>query len=150
MAVIISNNNCACHYQVRWHLSTSPSSTISSSMKSTNFEGRKKRPKPSHSGLQKEVMSLYRNLLRTCHAKDNNIVQTESSTTKSKTIPIPFIQSLTDPSSSTFNMKQKFRKQSEEVSARDHARIEHHIRNGNKYIKMMKMGNVVGMMSSNR
>lgn len=58
------------------------------------------------------------------------------------------MQSLTDPTSSTCTLRQKFRAQSEQVSKRDHARIEHHIRQGEKYIKMMNMGGVVGMSSS--
>ncbi len=144
MAVVNNNYNCACH-QVRRHLLISASLSTNSNINSTSFEGRPEKPKPTHSGLQKEVISLYRNLLRTCHTKDIGL-QTHTST--STLIPVPFIQSLTDPSSSTFNMKQKFRKQSEKVSGRDHSRIEHHIRQGNKYIKMMKMGNVVGMSST--
>ena len=98
----------------------------------------KKRSQQTHSGLQKEVISLYRKLLRTCRAKD-----AENQLNKS-----PFIQSLRDPSTSSFSIRERFRKQAMEVSGRDHVRIEHHIRQGEKYIKMMNTHGVKSISSS--
>ena len=109
---LLRNSNSILRYAVNRKFS--PSSVVS---------------KPNHSGLQKQVIELYRKLLRTSYGKDASI---------------PFVICLTDESTSTFAVRQKFRRQSEEISKRDHARIEHHIRQGEKYIKIMNMGSVKG------
>ncbi len=96
------------------------------------------RPQGNLSGLQKQVLSLYRKLLRTCIHKDKGI-QTDAE---------PFIRLLMDSSTSTFAMRDKFRKQAIEVNRRDYSRIEHHIRQGEKYIKILNMGGVTGFSSS--
>lgn len=96
------------------------------------------RPKESRSGLQKQVISLYRQLLRTCRAKDS-ATQNDIN---------PFMHSLKDSSTSTFAIRKKFRNQAMEVRKRDIDRIEHHIRQGEKYMKMLKMGGVMGISSS--
>lgn len=88
------------------------------------------------SGLQKEVISLYRRLLRVSHKKDLTTAECKDSS---------FIIALNKSSTSSHAMKEKFRKQAAAVSRRDHARIEHHIRQGEKYIKMMQMGGVKGI-----
>lgn len=103
--------------------------------------GGKQRNKALHSGLQKEVIALYRKILRTCHAKDKS----------TKGAPdTPFLQSLSGTSTETTlsAMRTKFRKHSGELSSRDHLRIEHHIRQGKKYIKMLNMEGIVSMKSS--
>lgn len=102
---------------------------------STHIEVSQKIVKPK-SGLQKQVISLYRRLLRVSHDKDRATAKYEDSA---------FIQALHDSSSSSFAMKEKFRNQSGKLTKRDHARIEHHIRQGEKYIKMLRMGGVKGI-----
>ena len=132
-----SKSNPLCHHQYRQHQSSPV------------------RAKSVHSGLQKEVISLYRRLLRTCRVKD---LETQAGTGSSSdtsrmnknNITIPFLESLNHSSTSIFAMRQKFRKQCMEMSKRDHARIEHGIRQGEKYIKMMKMSGVRGISSSRK
>lgn len=102
--------------------------------------------KTAHSGLQKEVISLYRRLLRTCRVKDAEI----QAGSCSSNVSIPFLQSFNDSDTSIFAMRLKFRKECMEVSKRDHARIEHGIRQGEKYIKMMNMSGVRGISSSRK
>ena len=89
---------------------------------------------PKKSGLQKQVLGLYRNLLRTSHAKRPSAQQT-------------FPESLADPSSTVFAVKHKFRTKADSVSRRDVDRIEYYIRQGEKYIKTLDMNGVTGMRS---
>jgi hypothetical protein len=71
------------------------------------------RPRESRSGLQKQVISLYRQLLRTCRAKDT---ATQNDTN-------PFLYSLKDSSTSTYAIRKKFRTQAVEVRKRDIDRL---------------------------
>ncbi len=91
-------------------------------------------PTRKKSGLQKQVLGLYRNLLRTSHAKRPSAQQT-------------FPESLADPSSTVFAVKHKFRNKADSVSRRDVDRIEYYIRQGEKYIKTLDMNGVTGMRS---
>mmetsp|Transcript_13223 Transcript_13223/g.20048 ORF Transcript_13223/g.20048 Transcript_13223/m.20048 type:complete len:170 (+) Transcript_13223:137-646(+) len=109
--------------------------------------GAKSKPQVNLSGLQKQVISLYRKLLRTCYSKDKGTNAVANAGTGAANIN-PFIQSLMDSSTSTFAMREKFRTQAIEVNKRDYSRIEHHIRQGEKYIKMLNMGGVTGISSS--
>lgn len=88
---------------------------------------------PKLSGLQKQVLGLYRKLLRTSHSK-----QQQSSRT-------PFPESLVDPKSTVFAIKSKFREKASSVSRRDVDRIEYYIRQGEKYVKTLDMYGVKSM-----
>ena len=105
---------------------------------STSIEPLQKAARPL-SGLQKEVLSLYRRLLRVSFQKDSTTATFNDSS---------FIGVLKDSSTSSYAMREKFRTQASAVSKRDHARIEHHIRQGEKYIKMLQMGGVKGIGKS--
>jgi len=83
------------------------------------------------SGLQKQVLGLYRKLLRTSHSKRQS----------SQTFP----ESLADPASTVFAVKKKFRGKADSVSRRDVDRIEYYIRQGEKYVKTLDMYGVKGM-----
>jgi hypothetical protein len=84
------------------------------------------------SGLQKQVLSLYRKLLRNAYAKDcKNEINS-------------IAKAFSDVNSSTFALREKFRKKATSVSKRDIERIEHNIRVGEKYVKQLNMKGVVG------
>jgi len=83
------------------------------------------------SGLQRQVLGLYRKLLRTSSQKDNQ----------------PFLVSFSDPDSTTFAIKNKFRDTAGKLSKRDVDRVEYNIRQGEKYVKILQMNNVKSMKS---
>ena len=84
------------------------------------------------SGLQRQVLSLYRKLLRTSNQKD----------------PYSFTESLKNPDSMTFTVKVKFREKAMSLNKRDVNRIEYSIRQGEKYIKILQMNGIRGMKST--
>lgn len=84
------------------------------------------------SGLQKQVLALYRKLLRASNQKD----------------PEPLIYSLKDSDSVTFAVKTKFREKAMQLNKRDVVRIEYNIRQGEKYVKTLQMNGVRGMKST--
>ena len=71
-----------------------------------------------HSGLQRDVLSLYRQLLRVARQKGG----ADSST-------VAYVES-------------EFRRQAEEVSKRDFQLIEHSLRYGHKQLKLLQMPGV--------
>lgn len=85
------------------------------------------------SGLQKQVLSLYRKLLRTSNQKDH---------------PQPFLESIKNVDSITFTVKTKFREKAMALNKRDVTRIEYNIRQGEKYVKTLQMNGVKGMKST--
>mmetsp|Transcript_16719 Transcript_16719/g.25053 ORF Transcript_16719/g.25053 Transcript_16719/m.25053 type:complete len:109 (-) Transcript_16719:369-695(-) len=83
------------------------------------------------SGLQKQVLSLYRKLLRTSNQKDSEA----------------FVTSLSNSDSTTFAIKNQFRDNAIKLSKRDVPRIEYNIRRGEKYVKTLQMDGTTAMKS---
>jgi hypothetical protein len=81
----------------------------------------------SHSGLQKQVLSLYRQLLRTCRAKD---VSTQTSVD-------PFMHALKDSSTSICAIRAKFRKQAGDVRRMDIDRLVYFVDRGSIVISCL-------------
>lgn len=82
------------------------------------------------SGLQKDVLSLYRIILRVAFQKDSH--------DKSS-----FIQQLCyNPNTSTYYARNEFRKQAQKVQRSDFQTIEYQIRKGHKQIKMLRQPGV--------
>lgn len=84
------------------------------------------------SGLQKEVLALYRTLLREASKKDRTAAS----------VGATFSSLLVGPSSSTAHVRDEFRKQASKVSRKDFRTIEHKIRHGYKQIKLIQMPGV--------
>eukprot|EP00558_Chaetoceros_sp_UNC1202_P013777 CAMPEP_0197236868 /NCGR_PEP_ID=MMETSP1429-20130617/3853_1 /TAXON_ID=49237 /ORGANISM="Chaetoceros sp., Strain UNC1202" /LENGTH=164 /DNA_ID=CAMNT_0042695749 /DNA_START=30 /DNA_END=524 /DNA_ORIENTATION=+ len=112
--------------------STTASSPASASESATAMDKNEPRKKQL-SGLQKQVLALYRNLLRTSQQKDEQR---------------SFLQLLEDKTSTTFSIKNKFRTKASSMSKRDLDRIEYNIRQGEKYIKMLQMSGVTSIKMS--
>lgn len=89
------------------------------------------------SGLQKEVLSLYRKILRQAVQKDR---------LKHVSKPIPsftsLIQGKDDNHSSIHFAAKEFRKQAQSVKRSDFKRIEYMIRKGEKQLKLLQMTGV--------
>ena len=84
------------------------------------------------SGLQKEVLALYRSILREAIKKDRN----ETSTN------IPTFPSLLQAPENTTTVgyaRTEFRKQTQQVKRSDFKKIEYMIRKGEKQLKLLKM-----------
>jgi Cu/Ag efflux protein CusF len=91
------------------------------------------------SGLQKDVLSLYRTILRACVEKDRAVLS-EGSPAAS------FVNLLaggngTTPTTCSY-AKSEFRKQAGQVKLSDFKTIEHKIRHGHKQVKLLKMPGV--------
>lgn len=84
------------------------------------------------SGLQKEVLALYRSILRVALQKDRASSSSSSSTTG-------VAQLLTSPKSTTANARVEFRKQASLVKRKDFRTIEHYVRQGYKKMKTLEM-----------
>ena len=107
----------------------------------------------AHSGLQLQVIALYRKLLRTSVGKERVLQEGCYNATRGHgdmTVNGSsfFLKLLGDGRSSTFNVSHQFRKEAESVSKRDIDRIEYGIRRGEKYVKLLKMGGVKGFQLS--
>ena len=87
-----------------------------------------------YSGLQLQVLSLYRNLLRTSLEKER----------ETNGIAPSFVTLRHDCNSSTYHASTQFRKEALSISKRDIDLIEYGIRRGEKYVKLLKMGGVRG------
>ena len=111
----------------------------------------------AHSGLQLQVIALYRKLLRTSMGKERILQEgsfVDPNATRGEGDGMPtkssfFVKILHERSSSTYNISHKFRKEAESVSKRDIDRIEYGIRRGEKYVKLLEMGGVKGFHLSN-
>lgn len=92
------------------------------------------------SGLQKEVLQLYRQILREAASKDRKLAEQPQQT----------INELLTTSSSTSYARSEFRKQAATVRRSDFKTIEYKIRKGRKQLQLLKMPgvNVVGGASS--
>ena len=101
------------------------------------------------SGLQKEVVALYRRVLREVIKKDRSSTAVsyasrsicESNPGTAPDTPL-IIDLLKDPECMTARARQEFRKQASQVSRKDFRTIEHKIRHGYKQIKLLQMPGV--------
>lgn len=108
-----------------------------------------------HSGLQLKVFSLYRDLLRASRNKDMEATRMTSrdvgtiipgsGNAHGETKP-SFLQLYQRQESNTFHVRQKFRSDSEKLNRREIDRIEHQIRQGQKYIKLLQMKGVSAIL----
>jgi succinate dehydrogenase assembly factor 1 len=89
-----------------------------------------------HSGLQKEVFSLYRKFLRVAAAKDRTV---HTAWSKSEHF-FPLVRN--NETTSTSYACREFRRQAMQVKRNDFKRIEHMIRKGEKQLKLLKMPGV--------
>jgi hypothetical protein len=87
------------------------------------------------SGLQKEVLALYRSLLREAIKKD----RTSNNTSK---VPTLLSSSSQNNDSVTSHVSQEFRKQANSIRRKDFRTIEYKIRYGYKQIKLLQMPGV--------
>ena len=101
----------------------------------------------ARSGLQLQVLALYRSLLRTTLGKDR-LVQGADVTVLGANDVNSFVRLLQDSTSTTYNVSTKFRKEAESMSKREIDLIEYGIRRGEKYIKLLNMGSVRGFKMS--
>lgn len=102
-------------------------------------------PSSKLSGLQKDVLSLYRNILRVATMKDKelktNPLATTALTAPSTHIPY-FLSVLTHPESTVSYARQEFRRQAESIKRSDFRTVEYSIRKGKKHLKLMSMPGV--------
>lgn len=84
------------------------------------------------SGLQKEVLLLYRRLLKEAVKKDQH-VNTES---------MRLVNLLKEPGTSSSYAKAQFRQEAKSVKRSDFKKIEYMIRKGEKYVKLLQMPGV--------
>ena len=93
----------------------------------------------SLSGLQKEVLALYRTILRTAWDKDKKANHNDS---------LNFLQALTKGESATTAVtslgyaKTEFRRQAAQLRKNDFRTIEFKIRHGYKQVKLLQMPGV--------
>jgi len=101
------------------------------------------------SGIQKEVLALYRTLLREASKKDRMAAATPGLTTTTTEIETSFSNLLfgESDSSSTAHVRYEFRRQAHQVSRKDFRAIEYKIRHGYKQIKLLQMPGVVNFRS---
>ena len=106
------------------------------------------------SGLQKDVLSLYRSLLRVAVQKDRASSATASSSPDQQ---IPFTTLLagettnskngTTHTVTTSHARAEFRRQCAEVKRSDFRTIEYLVRKGRKHVKLLQMPGVKGTSS---
>lgn len=87
------------------------------------------------SGLQKEVLSLYRRTLREAMKKDRNAVnpiKTQSS----------LVKLLSAKETTVAYAKEEFRRQAKSVLRSNFKTVEHKIRQGEKQIRLLRMPGV--------
>jgi hypothetical protein len=115
------------------------------------------------SGIQKEVLALYRTLLREASKKDRMAAAAATpglnakTTTQSSSSPPPetepsfssllFAAEGDNNSSATAHVRNEFRRQASQVSRKDFRAIEYKIRHGYKQIKLLQMPGVVNFRS---
>ena len=88
------------------------------------------------SGLQKEVLGLYRSLLREAIKKDRTVNNNTSN------VPTLLSSSVSTEDTVTSHVSQEFRKQAKSVRRKDFRTIEYKIRYGYKQIKLLQMPGV--------
>ena len=94
------------------------------------------------SGLQKDVLSLYRSLLRVAVQKDR--ASSASSTSPGQHIPLTTLLAET---TTTSHARAEFRRQCAEVKRSDFRTIEYLLRKGRKHVKLLQMPGVKGTSS---
>lgn len=82
------------------------------------------------SGLQQEVLALYRSILRAAAKKDRQSSQSQS------------FSNLLTSGQSTLYARNEFRRDAESVKRSDFRLIEYKLRKGAKYVKLMTMEGV--------
>ena len=85
------------------------------------------------SGLQREVLALYRTILRAAYQKERS--------TKNG-----FVHALQDQQSNTAHAAEEFRRQAGQVRRNDFRTIEYKIRHGYKQVKLLQMPGVTKVM----
>ena len=99
------------------------------------------------SGIQKEVLALYRTLLREASKKDR-AANTTTTTTDFKQLSFTrLLFADASTSTSTAHARNEFRRQALKGSRKDYNGIEHKIRHGYKQIKLLQMPGVVTFKS---
>ena len=93
--------------------------------------------KKNLSGLQKDVLRLYRTILREASKKDQPPAAIASDGPR-----ICLVKLLQDPHTSSSFARDEFRKQSMSVKRNDFRTIEHKIRHGEKQLKLLQMPGV--------
>mmetsp|Transcript_2271 Transcript_2271/g.3191 ORF Transcript_2271/g.3191 Transcript_2271/m.3191 type:complete len:127 (-) Transcript_2271:590-970(-) len=115
------------------------------------FSLKKKTKLKTLSGLQKKVISLYRMMLRTSLEKDrsalggNQLSPSHGSLEENNTTLFNFMQK---QDSTTFHARTKFRESAKRMNVREYDRIEHGIRTGEKYLKLLNMDGTKGIGGS--
>uniref|UniRef100_A0A7S4AD26 Uncharacterized protein n=1 Tax=Pseudo-nitzschia australis TaxID=44445 RepID=A0A7S4AD26_9STRA len=100
------------------------------------------------SGIQKEVLALYRTLLREASKKDRMAAAAASgSKIASKQSSFTNLLFAEGHSSSTAHARNEFRRQASKVSRKDFRGVEYKIRHGYKQIKLLQMPGVVNFKS---
>lgn len=97
------------------------------------------------SGLQKQVFALYRKLLRTSNAKDNDTATPQLQVQDKQPSILKY---LSDPESTTFATQKQFRNKASQLKRRDVDRIEYNIRQGEKYLNLLQMSGVTSIRRS--
>jgi succinate dehydrogenase assembly factor 1 len=87
------------------------------------------------SGLQKDVLALYRSILRETIRKDRKKPDNPN-------YNLSFVQLLSSPESSSSFARNKFRTEAGLVKRSDFKTIEYKIRKGQKQLKLLKMPGV--------
>jgi hypothetical protein len=96
--------------------------------------------KKTLSGLQKEVIGLYRTIIREALKKDKVAASTAGRSDNTVNRRLPGLWK--DPQTSSFFAKEEFRKQVESVKRTDFRTIEHKLRHGHKQVKLLRMPGV--------
>lgn len=99
------------------------------------------------SGLQKDVLSLYRSLLRVAVQKDRTSSATASSSPDQHIPPFTTLLNGTTHTTTTSHARAEFRRQCVEVKRSDFRTIEYLIRKGRKHVKLLQMPGVKGTSS---
>ena len=97
----------------------------------------------SLSGLQREVLALYRALLREAIKKDAKQLQ-QHAVPKSSIIKMEMFSRGSDATtaSTVSTVRDEFRRQCYNVDRKDYKRIEHQLRQGYKQVKLLQMPDV--------
>jgi len=109
------------------------------------------------SGLQKDVISLYREILREAYKKEKELAPTHitsSSTSTSRQLsPLPqnsFTYLLSAPESTVSYARSEFRREAHSIQRSDFRTIEYSLRKGKKHIQLLKMPGVKVFSGSSR
>lgn len=104
------------------------------------------------SGLQKDVLSLYREILREALKKEkSNLATSASASASSSSTKNSFLDLMSKPENTVSYARSEFRKQAYSVKRSDFRTIEYSVRKGKKHIKLLQMPGVkvVGGSSGN-